>query len=71
VAALSLTPLQDVLRLGESARMNLPGRAAGNWAWRFSDGDFTQEHVRNLSRLSHTYGRATTIERPHDVLDRE
>jgi 4-alpha-glucanotransferase len=71
VAVLAVVPLQDVFRLGDSARMNLPGRASGNWAWRFSDGDFTQEHVRNLRRLSHTYGRAPTSESSRDVLDRE
>jgi hypothetical protein len=27
-------PMQDVLRLDNAARMNTPGVAAGNWAWR-------------------------------------
>lgn len=71
VAVLAIVPLQDVLRLGESARMNLPGRAAGNWGWRYLDGDFTQEHMRNLHRLAHIYGRAGISERLRDVLDRE
>jgi 4-alpha-glucanotransferase len=34
VAALAIAPLQDVLNLGSEARMNLPGRAEGNWCWR-------------------------------------
>jgi hypothetical protein len=29
-------PLQDVLGLGSEARMNLPGRQAGNWGFRFT-----------------------------------
>ena len=33
-AALAIAPLQDVLNLGKEARMNQPGRAAGNWRWR-------------------------------------
>ena len=33
-AALSMAPLQDVLSLGKEARMNVPGRAEGNWGWR-------------------------------------
>jgi 4-alpha-glucanotransferase len=33
-AALSIAPLQDVLDLGAEARMNVPGRAEGNWRWR-------------------------------------
>jgi 4-alpha-glucanotransferase len=31
VAALAITPLQDLLDLGNDARMNVPGRADGNW----------------------------------------
>ncbi|MCA9015774.1 MAG: 4-alpha-glucanotransferase [Planctomycetaceae bacterium] len=34
VAALAMAPLQDVLNLGANARMNVPGRAEGNWRWR-------------------------------------
>jgi 4-alpha-glucanotransferase len=35
-AAIAIAPLQDVLNLGREARMNIPGRADGNWAWRWS-----------------------------------
>jgi 4-alpha-glucanotransferase len=34
-AALAIAPLQDLLNLGAEARMNIPGRAGGNWGWRF------------------------------------
>jgi 4-alpha-glucanotransferase len=37
VAALTVAPFQDVLDLGVGNRMNVPGRAAGNWGWRFAD----------------------------------
>lgn len=30
----AIVPMQDVLGLGNSARMNLPGMAQGNWQWR-------------------------------------
>lgn len=33
-AELAVVPLQDLLGLGSSARMNLPGAAAGHWGWR-------------------------------------
>jgi 4-alpha-glucanotransferase len=33
-AALAIAPLQDLLNLGSEARMNVPGRADGNWGWR-------------------------------------
>jgi len=34
-AALAIAPLQDLLNLGAESRMNVPGRADGNWRWRF------------------------------------
>jgi len=37
VAALTIAPLQDVFDLGTGARMNVPGRANGNWRWRFTE----------------------------------
>ena len=36
VANLVVYPLQDVLGLDGSHRMNLPGTTEGNWAWRFT-----------------------------------
>ena len=37
VAALAIAPLQDLLNLGNEARMNVPGRAEGNWRWRCTE----------------------------------
>lgn len=34
MAALAIAPLQDLLNLGAESRMNVPGRASGNWRWR-------------------------------------
>jgi len=36
-AALAMAPLQDLLNLGNEARMNVPGRAEGNWRWRCTE----------------------------------
>ena len=33
---LSIIPLQDILDLGEEARMNVPGRKGRNWSWKFN-----------------------------------
>ena len=35
VAAIAMIPLQDVLGLSSTARMNLPGTTSGNWRWRY------------------------------------
>ncbi|MBP7205180.1 MAG: 4-alpha-glucanotransferase [Candidatus Cloacimonetes bacterium] len=34
-----IVPVQDILGLGSSARMNVPGTALGNWQWRLTDFD--------------------------------
>ena len=54
VAHTAVVPLQDVLTLGSSARMNMPGLALGNWAWRVRADAFhpsLSERLRNLARL--------------------
>jgi 4-alpha-glucanotransferase len=38
--------MQDVLRLGNEARMNTPGVAAGNWAWRMGPAGVFSNLVR-------------------------
>lgn len=58
VAQMALAPLQDVLRLGNEARMNSPGTASGNWAWRCLPDSITEDHIRDLRALAETYGRA-------------
>ncbi len=57
VADYALAPLQDVLNLDSSARMNLPGRAAGNWAWRFTADQLTPVILDRLGELTSLYGR--------------
>jgi 4-alpha-glucanotransferase len=57
VANTVIIPLQDVLGLGSEARMNLPGRAAGNWRWRFSWDQITPEIVSRLRTMIEVYER--------------
>jgi 4-alpha-glucanotransferase len=57
-AALSIAPLQDVLRLGNEARMNLPGTEHGNWEWRYAAGDLTSELASELREVTVSSRRA-------------
>jgi 4-alpha-glucanotransferase len=57
VAEMAIVPLQDVLALGSAARMNIPGRAGGNWAWRFTPEMLTLEVAERLRALTALYGR--------------
>lgn len=38
-APLVMMPLQDILGLGDEARMNVPGVATGNWTWQARESD--------------------------------
>src|SRR5690606_12770790 len=58
VADLAVVPMQDVLGLDSSCRMNVPGEAAGNWEWRFSWEQLRPEDARRLREISRTYGRS-------------
>jgi 4-alpha-glucanotransferase len=52
-AALAITPLQDVLRLGGDARMNLPGSEGGtNWKWRYDAKALTGELAAELRAMT-------------------
>ena len=57
VARFALAPMQDLLDLGSEARMNFPSRPDGNWEWRFSADDLTDERAAWLRRLVSLYGR--------------
>jgi 4-alpha-glucanotransferase len=56
-AALAVAPLQDVLRRGGEARMNLPGTDYGNWRWRYQPHDLTDELAQQLKELTTASGR--------------
>jgi len=57
VANTALVPLQDVLGLGSDARMNLPGRQAGNWSFRFTWDQLPTSLTARLRDLALTYER--------------
>jgi 4-alpha-glucanotransferase len=51
-AALAIAPLQDLLNLGSEARMNVPGRADGNWRWRVREGMLSSQSFQQLHDLT-------------------
>jgi len=57
VANTVLVPMQDVLGLGSEARMNLPGRQAGNWGFRFTWEQLTPDITSRLRDLVTLYDR--------------
>ena len=55
-----IIPAQDLLELGSAARMNLPGRADGNWQWRLDEGALTADLACRLRSISAACGRVHT-----------
>jgi 4-alpha-glucanotransferase len=57
VADTVLIPMQDILGLGSQARMNLPGRQAGNWQFRFTWDQLTPDITARLRDMMSLYDR--------------
>ncbi|HEX6916237.1 MAG TPA: 4-alpha-glucanotransferase, partial [Chitinophagaceae bacterium] len=57
VARIAILPMQDVLNLDESARMNVPASADSNWAWRLLPGQVNRSIEDKLKQLVELYNR--------------
>ncbi len=57
VADTCVHPMQDVLGLPSTCRMNHPGQASGWWGWRFQWGEVQHWHGERLAELARLYGR--------------
>jgi 4-alpha-glucanotransferase len=53
----AIIPLQDLLGMDASARMNTPGTVEDNWQWRYLSNQITPELGERLIRLGKKYGR--------------
>jgi 4-alpha-glucanotransferase len=58
VSDTAICQMQDVLGLGEEARMNLPATTYNNWEWRLLPDDLTQPLTDKLLEMTRLYGRA-------------
>ncbi|PSS30298.1 4-alpha-glucanotransferase/amyloplastic like [Actinidia chinensis var. chinensis] len=60
VAQTAIIPMQDILRLGSSARMNIPATQFGNWSWRIPSSmsfDSLDNEAKKLRDMLSMYGR--------------
>ena len=63
--AMCLATVQDLLNLGADSRLNVPGTAFGNWAWRLGSlGELTEELSGRLADLAALSGR-DNLEHPN------
>jgi len=49
--------MQDLLGLGNEARMNVPSKASGNWSWRMKKEEMSSSLASHLRRLTRLYER--------------
>ncbi len=57
VARLVILPLQDIMELDDTHRMNMPGTANGNWSWQFDWSSLPFGTADRLAHLASVYGR--------------
>jgi 4-alpha-glucanotransferase len=58
VANMAIFPMQDLLGLGEDARMNRPATTEGNWQWQLLQEQLTPHLTQKLLEMTEIYGRA-------------
>ena len=56
-AEIAIIPMQDLLGLGNEARMNIPGSATGNWKWRYQKPMVRKSQFEFIKQLNKTYNR--------------
>ncbi|EOR95174.1 hypothetical protein ADIARSV_1662 [Arcticibacter svalbardensis MN12-7] len=52
-----ILPVQDIIGLGEHARMNSPATIEKNWEWRLLPDQLNAKHAKTLRNWVLTYGR--------------
>jgi 4-alpha-glucanotransferase len=57
VGVMAVIPMQDLLGLGEEARMNFPQKTEGNWLWRLKADQITSEDLERLAYFTWFYNR--------------
>lgn len=57
VADLAVAPIQDLLGLGDEARMNIPSTVGGNWCFRIGKDDLNDELAEKIGELNKIYRR--------------
>ena len=67
VADTALTTVQDLLSLGTTSRLNLPGTTgAPNWCWRLPEGMLDARVAGRLAELTYVFGR-TPAPKPEEI----
>jgi 4-alpha-glucanotransferase len=71
VANIAVIPMQDMLNLDNSARMNLPGSLGGNWAWRFTWNQVDESLAAQYKEMTIIYERPPLKKNENAVIEVE
>jgi 4-alpha-glucanotransferase len=58
----AVVPMQDLMSLGNEARMNYPGKTSGYWRWRYMPYQLTDFIAQRLRELTVLYGRVAVVD---------
>ena len=59
-ANLFIVPIQDILSLDDSSRLNIPGTVKNNWKWKLNRPlEEIEENIKTFSELGTKFGRTT------------
>lgn len=61
VSNLAIVPMQDLLSLDGSARMNMPATSEGNWSWRLKKNQINQSLIDQLRNWCNYYDRDNSV----------
>ena len=57
-AYLFIAPMQDLLSLDDSSRLNKPGTTKNNWKWKLNRSlEEIEDNIKTFSQLGKSYGR--------------
>ena len=57
VAFMAIAPMQDILGLDTTHRMNMPGKPTGYWKWRMKTNAINDEIIEKLKKFTKVYWR--------------
>ncbi len=61
VADTAVATMQDLIKLDNTARMNFPSKASGNWQWRYTSDMLTGAIAGRLREMTELYGRSPEL----------
>ena len=57
-ANLFIVPIQDILSLDDSSRLNIPGTTKNNWKWKLNlPLEEIEDNIKSFGELGINYGR--------------